>query len=116
MLDLSPGQLYFLGLQTAARLATAGKLGLRGSEELYELLLKTVQFHAETSARLREHAAGVRDAEALKKFWGDLFDTLRESIAHGAQAQRGALQLALDTSQALFAAATEVPHRAACEG
>lgn len=107
MFDLSPGQLYFLGLQSAARLADAGKIGLRGSEELFALLLKTVQFHTETTTRLLEHAGGVRDPEALKQLWGELFGALRESLAHGTQTQRSALQLALDTSEALFAAVAD---------
>ncbi len=107
MFDLSPGQLYFLGLQSASRLADAGKLGLRGSEDMYRLLLETVQFHTQTTARLLEHAAGVRDAEAMKQLWKELFATLRESLAHNTQTQRSALQLALDSSEALFAAATD---------
>lgn len=107
MLDLSPGQLYFLGLQSASRLADASKIGLRGSEELFALLLKTVQFHTETTTRLLEHAGGVRDSEALKNLWGELFGALRESLAHGTQAQRSALQLALDTSEALFVAVAD---------
>lgn len=102
MLQFNPGQLYFLGREASDRLQQATKLGLGGSEQIFDLTIKTVQFHVDAMAKLMTQTTHVTDIEGVRKLWSELFELMRESIATNSSAQKQMLEMALKATDLFY--------------
>ena len=103
MLQFDPGQLYFFGHEVSNRLHQATKLGMEGSHQALELVTKTVQFHADATARLMKQTSTVQDVASIKKLWSEVFELMRESVSYSNSLQKQAVDVALKTTEMFFA-------------
>ena len=102
MLQFNPGQLYFLGREASDRLQQAAKLGLEGSDQAFDLTIRTVQFHVDAMTRLMTQTSHVKDIASLRQLWSELFDLMRESIATSNASQKQTLEMALRATELFY--------------
>ena len=102
MLQFNPGQLYFLGREASDRLQQAAKLGLEGSDQAFDLTIKTVQFHVDAMTRLMTQTSHVKDLASLRQLWSELFDLMRESVATSNAAQKQTIEMALKATELFY--------------
>jgi hypothetical protein len=102
MLQFNPGQLYFLGREASDRLQQAAKLGLEGSDQAFDLTIKTVQFHVDAMTRLMTQTSHVKDIASLRQLWSELFDLMRESVATSNTSQKQTIEMALKATELFY--------------
>ena len=102
MLQFNPGQLYFLGREASDRLQQAAKLGLEGSDQAFDLTIKTVQFHVDAMTRLMTQTSHVKDLASLRQLWSELFDLMRESVATSNASQKQTIEMALKATELFY--------------
>lgn len=102
MLQFNPGQLYFLGREASDRLQQAAKLGLEGSDQAFDLTIKTVQFHVDAMTRLMTQTSHVKDIASLRQLWSELFDLMRESVATSNASQKQTVEMALKATELFY--------------
>jgi hypothetical protein len=102
MLQFNPGQLYFLGREASDRLQQAAKLGLEGSDQAFDLTIKTVQFHVDAMTRLMTQTSHVKDIASLRQLWSELFDLMRESVATSNASQKQTIEMALKATELFY--------------
>ena len=102
MLQFNPGQLYFLGREASDRLQQAAKLGLEGSDQAFDLTIRTVQFHVDAMTRLMTQTSHVKDIASLRQLWSELFDLMRESVATSNTSQKQTIEMALKATELFY--------------
>ncbi|HEX7917650.1 hypothetical protein [Rudaea sp.] len=102
MLQFNPGQLYFLGREASDRLQQAAKLGLEGSDQAFDLTIKTVQFHVDAMTRLMTQTSHVKDIASLRQLWSELFELMRESVATSNASQKQTVEMALKATELFY--------------
>ena len=102
MLQFNPGQLYFLGREASDRLQQAAKLGLEGSDQAFDLTIRTVQFHVDAMTRLLTQTSHVKDLASLRQLWSELFDLMRESVATSNASQKQTVEMALKATELFY--------------
>jgi hypothetical protein len=102
MLQFNPGQLYFLGREASDRLQQAAKLGLEGSDQAFDLTIKTVQFHIDAMTRLLTQTSHVKDLGSLRQLWAELFELMRESVAASNSSQKQTIEMALKATELFY--------------
>lgn len=102
MLQFNPGQLYFLGREASDRLQQAAKLGLEGSDQAFDLTIRTVQFHVDAMTRLMTQTSHVKDLASLRQLWAELFDLMRESVATSNTSQKQTIEMALKATELFY--------------
>ena len=102
MLQFNPGQLYFLGREASDRLQQAAKLGLEGSDQAFDLTIRTVQFHVDAMTRLMTQTSHVKDLASLRQLWSELFDLMRESVATSNTSQKQTIEMALKATELFY--------------
>ncbi|MBS0514959.1 MAG: hypothetical protein JSS16_05770 [Proteobacteria bacterium] len=102
MLQFNPGQLYFLGREASDRLQQAAKLGLEGSDQAFDLTIRTVQFHVDAMTRLMTQTSHVKDIASLRQLWSELFDLMRESVATSNASQKQTIEMALKATELFY--------------
>lgn len=107
MLQFNPGHLYFLGREAGDRLQQATRLGLEGSDQVFDLTVATVQFHADAMTRLMTQARNVKDIGGVKRLWSELFELMRESVASSSAAHKQIVESALRATEAFYMTAFE---------
>lgn len=102
MLQFNPGQLYFLGREASDRLQQAAKLGLEGSDQAFDLTIKTVQFHVDAMTRLMTQTSHVKDLTSLRQLWSELFDLMRDAVATSNASQKQTIEMALKATELFY--------------
>lgn len=102
MLQFNPGQLYFLGREASDRLQQAAKLGLEGSDQAFDLTIRTVQFHVDAMTRLMTQTSHVKDLAGLRQLWSELFELMREAVATSNASQKQTIDMALKATELFY--------------